>query len=87
MHGITNPGLIKRLNDKIPQSVDEMWKATTAYLIGKTAAANQSKKKHDRPSWKGLEGGAKGAANRMLKEGRSSKVVRGKKESRIGSRY
>ena len=34
MHGITNPGLIKRFNDKIPQSVDEMWKVTTAYLRG-----------------------------------------------------
>ncbi|GJW50304.1 reverse transcriptase domain-containing protein, partial [Tanacetum coccineum] len=26
MHGITNPELIKRLHDKIPKSVDEMWK-------------------------------------------------------------
>ncbi|GKF43341.1 reverse transcriptase domain-containing protein, partial [Tanacetum coccineum] len=29
MHGITNPELIKRLYDKIPKFVDEMWKITT----------------------------------------------------------
>ncbi|GJZ29111.1 reverse transcriptase domain-containing protein [Tanacetum coccineum] len=32
MHGITNPELIKRLHDKIPKSVDEIWKITTAFL-------------------------------------------------------
>ncbi|GKA75879.1 reverse transcriptase domain-containing protein [Tanacetum coccineum] len=32
MHGITNPELIKRLHDKIPKSVDEMMRVTTAFL-------------------------------------------------------
>ncbi|GKE62342.1 reverse transcriptase domain-containing protein [Tanacetum coccineum] len=31
-HGITNPELIKRPNDKIPKSVDEMLWVTTAFL-------------------------------------------------------
>nr|GEX63108.1 reverse transcriptase domain-containing protein [Tanacetum cinerariifolium] len=35
MHGITNPDLIKRLNDNIPKSVDEMMSITTAFLRGK----------------------------------------------------
>ncbi|GJZ88791.1 reverse transcriptase domain-containing protein [Tanacetum coccineum] len=45
MHGITNPELIKRLHDKIPKSVDEMWKITTAFLRGEVAAGNQERKK------------------------------------------
>ncbi|GJU43152.1 reverse transcriptase domain-containing protein [Tanacetum coccineum] len=32
MHGITNPELIKRLHDNIPKSMDEMMRATTAFL-------------------------------------------------------
>ncbi|GJV62666.1 reverse transcriptase domain-containing protein [Tanacetum coccineum] len=51
MHGITNPELIKRLHDKIPKSVDEMWKITTAFLRGEVAAGNQEWKKTF-PSWK-----------------------------------
>ncbi|GJU67666.1 hypothetical protein Tco_1253925 [Tanacetum coccineum] len=35
MHGITNPDLIKRLNDNIPKSVDEMMSVTIAFLRGK----------------------------------------------------
>ncbi|GJY69212.1 hypothetical protein Tco_0472194 [Tanacetum coccineum] len=44
MHGITNLDLIKKLNDNIPKSVDEMMSVTIAFLRGKVAAANQSKK-------------------------------------------
>ncbi|GJV07424.1 reverse transcriptase domain-containing protein [Tanacetum coccineum] len=51
MHGITNPDIIKRLNDNIPNSVDEMMSVTTAFLRGEVAAANQSKKKAP-PAWK-----------------------------------
>ncbi|GJT88222.1 reverse transcriptase domain-containing protein [Tanacetum coccineum] len=32
MHGITNPELIKRLHEKIPKSVDEIMRVTTAFL-------------------------------------------------------
>ncbi|GKA39768.1 hypothetical protein Tco_0732319 [Tanacetum coccineum] len=45
MHGITNPELIKRLHDKIPKSVDKMWKITTAFLRGEVTAGNQERKK------------------------------------------
>ncbi|GJW88902.1 hypothetical protein Tco_0164242 [Tanacetum coccineum] len=56
MHGITNPELIKRLHDKIPKSVDEMWKITTAFLRGEVAAGNQERKKTF-PSWKQQDAG------------------------------
>ncbi|GJZ77726.1 hypothetical protein Tco_0642398 [Tanacetum coccineum] len=45
MHGITNPDLIKRLNDNIPKSVDEMMSMTTEFLRGEVVVANQSIKK------------------------------------------
>ncbi|GKC05321.1 hypothetical protein Tco_0996931 [Tanacetum coccineum] len=45
MHGITNQELIKRLHDKIPKSVDEMWKITTTFLRGEVEASNQERKK------------------------------------------
>ncbi|GKG25874.1 hypothetical protein Tco_0399020 [Tanacetum coccineum] len=51
MHGITNPDLIKKLNDNIPKSVDEMMSVTTAFLRGEVAAANQLNKKAP-PAWK-----------------------------------
>ncbi|GKF91243.1 hypothetical protein Tco_0274944, partial [Tanacetum coccineum] len=51
MHDITNLNLIKKLNDNIPKSVDEMMSITTTFLRGEVAAANQSKKKAP-PAWK-----------------------------------
>ncbi|GKD66450.1 reverse transcriptase domain-containing protein [Tanacetum coccineum] len=51
MHGITNPDLIKKLNDNFPKSMDEMTSVTTAFLRGEVADANQSKKKV-LPAWK-----------------------------------
>ncbi|GJU85380.1 hypothetical protein Tco_1292926 [Tanacetum coccineum] len=51
MHGITNPNLIKRLNDNIPKSVDEMTSMTTAFLRREVVVANQSRKKAT-PTWK-----------------------------------
>ncbi|GJY18227.1 hypothetical protein Tco_0389718 [Tanacetum coccineum] len=51
MHGITNPDLIKRLNDNIPKSVDEMMSVTIAFLRGEVVVANQSRKKAP-PAWK-----------------------------------
>ncbi|GKA45048.1 reverse transcriptase domain-containing protein [Tanacetum coccineum] len=56
MHGIMNPELIKRLHDKIPKSVDEMWKITTAFLRREVAAGNQEWKKIF-PSWKQQDAG------------------------------
>nr|GEU35726.1 zinc finger, CCHC-type [Tanacetum cinerariifolium] len=40
MHGITNPDLIKRLNDNIPKSINEMMSMTIAFLRGEVAVAN-----------------------------------------------
>ncbi|GJT19652.1 reverse transcriptase domain-containing protein [Tanacetum coccineum] len=56
MHGITNPELIKRLHDKIPKSVDKMWKITTAFLRGEVAVGNQERKKTF-PPWKQQDAG------------------------------
>ncbi|GJQ98994.1 reverse transcriptase domain-containing protein [Tanacetum coccineum] len=52
MHGITNPELIKRLHDNIPKSMDEMMRATTAFLRGRiqqssTTNVNVSRKKNN----------------------------------------
>ncbi|GKE37974.1 hypothetical protein Tco_1461379 [Tanacetum coccineum] len=54
MHGVTNPKLIKCLHDKIPKSVDEMIRVTTAFLRGEVAASNRERKK-SYPSWKQQE--------------------------------
>ncbi|GJR56372.1 hypothetical protein Tco_1406893 [Tanacetum coccineum] len=45
MQRITNPELIKRLYEKIPNSVDEMMRVTTAFLRGEVAASNRERKK------------------------------------------
>ncbi|GKC05721.1 hypothetical protein Tco_0997331 [Tanacetum coccineum] len=58
MHEITNPELIKRLHDKIPKSVDEMMRVTTAFLRGEVAASNRERKKPF-SSWKQQEANQK----------------------------
>ncbi|GKB95814.1 reverse transcriptase domain-containing protein [Tanacetum coccineum] len=49
MHGVNNPELTKRLNERIPKTLEEMMTMTTAFIRGETAAA--SKKKVHTP-WK-----------------------------------
>nr|GEV51523.1 hypothetical protein [Tanacetum cinerariifolium] len=51
MHKITNPELIKRLHDKIPQSMYEMMSVTAAFLRVDMVASNRERKKSF-PSWK-----------------------------------
>ncbi|GKD32840.1 hypothetical protein Tco_1248349, partial [Tanacetum coccineum] len=51
MHDITNPDLIKRLNDNIQKSVDDLMSVTTTFLRGEVLVANQSRKKGP-SSWK-----------------------------------
>ncbi|GJW45639.1 reverse transcriptase domain-containing protein, partial [Tanacetum coccineum] len=58
MHGITNPELIKRLHDKVPKSVDEMMRVTTAFLWGEVAASSRERKKPFL-SWKQQEANQK----------------------------
>ncbi|GJU66820.1 hypothetical protein Tco_1253079 [Tanacetum coccineum] len=45
VHGITNPELIKRFHEKIPNTVDEMMQVATSFLQGQEAASNQERKK------------------------------------------
>ncbi|GJQ96352.1 hypothetical protein Tco_0007491 [Tanacetum coccineum] len=58
MHDITNPDIIKRLNDNISKFMDEMMSATTTFLRGVMDVANQSRKKGP-PSWKHHEAASK----------------------------
>nr|GFC67504.1 reverse transcriptase domain-containing protein [Tanacetum cinerariifolium] len=39
MNGINNPELIKRLNDRVPQTFDELMKRTRSFIQGEVAAA------------------------------------------------
>ncbi|GJT50392.1 hypothetical protein Tco_0976549 [Tanacetum coccineum] len=49
MHGVNNPELTKRLNERVPKTMEEMMTTTVAFIRGETAAA--SKKKVHAP-WK-----------------------------------
>nr|GEY45752.1 reverse transcriptase domain-containing protein [Tanacetum cinerariifolium] len=49
MHGINNPELTKRLNERVPKTMEEMMIATTAFIRGEAAAAS---KKKGQASWK-----------------------------------
>ncbi|GJS76425.1 reverse transcriptase domain-containing protein [Tanacetum coccineum] len=42
MHGITHPELIKCLYEKIPRSMDEMYRVTTSFLQGEVVAFSHS---------------------------------------------
>ncbi|GJR37034.1 reverse transcriptase domain-containing protein [Tanacetum coccineum] len=56
MHGRTHPGLIKSLYERIPRSVDEMYRMTTSFLQGEVAALSHGRRKASSP-WKPSEGG------------------------------
>ncbi|GJU33109.1 reverse transcriptase domain-containing protein [Tanacetum coccineum] len=49
MHGVNNPELMKRLNEHVPKTLEEMMTTNTAFIRGETATA--SKKKVHTP-WK-----------------------------------
>nr|GFB98071.1 reverse transcriptase domain-containing protein [Tanacetum cinerariifolium] len=49
MHGINNPELTKRLNEHVPNTMEEMMIATIAFIRGEAAAAS---KKKGHVSWK-----------------------------------
>ncbi|GKE13613.1 reverse transcriptase domain-containing protein [Tanacetum coccineum] len=51
MHGITHPGLIKRLYERISRSMDEMYRMTTSFLQGEVAAFSHGRRKAF-SSWK-----------------------------------
>ncbi|GKA43506.1 reverse transcriptase domain-containing protein [Tanacetum coccineum] len=58
IHRITHPELIKRLYEKIPRSMDEMYRVTTSFLQGEVAAFSHSRKKAPAP-WRQPEEGNK----------------------------
>ncbi|GJU49194.1 reverse transcriptase domain-containing protein, partial [Tanacetum coccineum] len=62
MHGITHPELIKRLYEKIPRSMDEMYRVTTSFLQWEVAAFS-----HTPAPWKQPEGGNKPNFKKGLK--------------------
>nr|GEU81996.1 putative ribonuclease H-like domain-containing protein [Tanacetum cinerariifolium] len=64
MHGITNLDLIKRLNENIPKSVDEMMSVTTAFLRREVTVANQSQKASQ--AWKHHEASHKPSFDKRL---------------------
>ncbi|GKB18848.1 reverse transcriptase domain-containing protein [Tanacetum coccineum] len=88
MHGITNPDLIKRLNDNIQKSVDEMISVTKAFLHGEVADANQSKKKAPL-AWKHHEGSGRQSFDKRsdfksrLKPNRRQDRISGKLQKQI----
>lgn len=60
MHGHGHPELSKKLSDKIPKTVDEMWERVKAFIRGETAADTTEvikvphwEKKLDRSAWSG----------------------------------
>ncbi|GJR51620.1 reverse transcriptase domain-containing protein [Tanacetum coccineum] len=68
MHGHGHPELTKKLNDKIPKTVDEMFERVRAFIRGEVAAGSaemacpsQWDKGNVRPAW---FGGSKKARNR-----------------------
>ncbi|GKC66965.1 hypothetical protein Tco_1099563 [Tanacetum coccineum] len=61
MHGHGHPELAKKLNDKIPKMVDEMFKRVRAFIRGEVAAGSaemvrpsQGDKGYVRPAWTGV---------------------------------
>ncbi|GJR16889.1 reverse transcriptase domain-containing protein [Tanacetum coccineum] len=66
MYGITHPELIKRLYEKIPRSMDEIYRVTMSFLQGEVAAFSHSRKKAPTP-WRQPEGGNKPNFKKGLK--------------------
>ncbi|GJU65216.1 hypothetical protein Tco_1247051 [Tanacetum coccineum] len=75
MHGITQPGLIKHLYERIPRSMDEMYRMTTSFLQGKVAAFSTArggrKKKGKKASL--MDNNQKAGTNRILRKSSKTK--------------
>ncbi|GJZ76706.1 reverse transcriptase domain-containing protein [Tanacetum coccineum] len=63
MHGVNNPELMKRPNERVPKIMEEMMTTTAAFIRGETAAA--SKKKVHAP-WKSQDQSKRHALDRKL---------------------
>nr|GEX77343.1 reverse transcriptase domain-containing protein [Tanacetum cinerariifolium] len=76
MHEITNPKLIKRLNDKIPKTMDEMMRVTISFLQGKwqlRIMRGRSRSYHEDNKRKQIK--------EMLKAGRLSYLIKELKQN------
>ncbi|GJU79925.1 hypothetical protein Tco_1282290 [Tanacetum coccineum] len=76
MHGITHPELIKRLYEKIPRSMDEMYRVTTSFLQGEVAAFSSYSENTHAP-WRQPE-------KETVKYQKGSKTRKGQIRSQIG---
>ncbi|GKB71373.1 reverse transcriptase domain-containing protein [Tanacetum coccineum] len=65
MHGVNNPELIKRLNEHVPKTMEEMMITTTAFIRGEAAAAGKKKVTH--------RGGHRTSQSGMLQSGEAGK--------------
>ncbi|GJV05466.1 reverse transcriptase domain-containing protein [Tanacetum coccineum] len=63
MHGVNNPELTKRLNERVPKIMEEMMTTTAAFIRGETVDA--SKKKVHAP-WKSQDQSKRHASDRKL---------------------
>ncbi|GKB70167.1 reverse transcriptase domain-containing protein [Tanacetum coccineum] len=75
MYGVNNPELAKRLNEHVPNTIEEMMITTTAFVRGEAAAAG---KKKGHASWRAQEQSKRHASERRSdfrgqpREGRGS---------------
>ncbi|GKB64893.1 reverse transcriptase domain-containing protein [Tanacetum coccineum] len=74
MHGVNNPELTKRLNERVPKTMEEMMTTTDAFIRGETATA--SKKKVHAP-WKSQDQSKRYASDWKLEAGKLSQFVKG----------
>ncbi|GJS62235.1 reverse transcriptase domain-containing protein [Tanacetum coccineum] len=77
VHGHGHPELAKKLNDKIPKMVDEMWERVRAFIRGETAVDTTEairsprwEKSDGKASWSGGQDGSRNRGHRRM-EGRS----------------
>ncbi|GJU46538.1 hypothetical protein Tco_1203804 [Tanacetum coccineum] len=75
MHGHGHPELAKKLNDKIPKTVDEIWERVRAFIMGEMAAytteairSPQWEKSAGKASWSENQNGSRNRSHRREKE-------------------
>ncbi|GKA56743.1 reverse transcriptase domain-containing protein [Tanacetum coccineum] len=76
MHGHGHPELAKKLNDKIPKTVDEMWERVRAFIRGETAA--DTTKAIRSPRWEKSAGKASWSENQNGSRNRSHRRGEGR---------
>nr|GFC05789.1 reverse transcriptase domain-containing protein [Tanacetum cinerariifolium] len=76
MHGHSHPELVKKLNDRIPKTVDEMFERVRAFIRGEVAARSaemvrpsQGDKGNSRLVWSGVQERARNRKGTRIPEG------------------